>query len=549
MDILSYDNSAMDEQLASLQDRSKIKICKACGKEFVPGPERNSGRRRYCYRQHYLICEGCGKEFNIDPVGYNITCSRECRKIVTQKSLVKSMKDKYGVTNPSQHPEFAARAAATRASKQEEMTAHYRESMNRIYGGIGMQSPELRQRIEASIKDKYGVDNVAKAPEVRKKISDRLKSQEIRTKYSATSRLHYGVDHPAQSEEIQYAMRKTCMEKYGVEYSGSLPSVIEKRKQTSLERFGYTTYLSTDAAREKARKSVLEHFSGRISNLNKQFHDVLEEHGVQSEFEFYLGRKWYDLHVLDSNIVIEIDPSYTHSTIPSHWMPEGMDPGYHAMKSEVAESNGFRCVHVFDWDDWDKIADMLKYPSSKIGARECELREVQQEDLNNFLNKYHIQRSVNGTKEAYGLYYSDLLVQVMTFGKPRYTNKYDFELLRLCTIPDYAISGGAEKLFCHFLKIHPSNSILSYCDLAKFSGEVYSRLGFQLDHISKPAKIWSRDKDKITDNLLRQRGYDQLFNTSYGKGTSNEQLMLDNRWLPVYDCGQAVYVYQPSEVI
>lgn len=27
------------------------------------------------------------------------------------------------------------------------------------------------------------------------------------------------------------------------------------------------------------------------------------------------------------------------------------------------------------------------------------------------------------------------------------------------------------------------------------------------------------------------------------KGTSNEQLMLDTGWLPVYDCGQAVYSY------
>lgn len=37
--------------------------------------------------------------------------------------------------------------------------------------------------------------------------------------------------------------------------------------------------------------------------------------------------------------------------------------------------------------------------------------------------------------------------------------------------------------------------------------------------------------------------YDQLFGTSFGKGTSNEELMLLDGWLPVYDCGQAVYTY------
>ena len=59
-----------------------------------------------------------------------------------------------------------------------------------------------------------------------------------------------------------------------------------------------------------------------------------------------------------------------------------------------------------------------------------------------------------------------------------------------------------------------------------------------------PQEIWSRGNQKITANLLRQRGYDQLFKTDYGKGTSNEQLMIENGWLPVYDCGQAVYEFK-----
>lgn len=64
-----------------------------------------------------------------------------------------------------------------------------------------------------------------------------------------------------------------------------------------------------------------------------------------------------------------------------------------------------------------------------------------------------------------------------------------------------------------------------------------------LKEVTSPAKVWSKDNLRVTDNLLRQRGYDQLFNANYDKGTSNEQLMLDHGWLPVYDCGQAVYVW------
>lgn len=131
----------------------------------------------------------------------------------------------------------------------------------------------------------------------------------------------------------------------------------------------------------------------------------------------------------------------------------------------------------------------------------------------------------------------------MTFGKPRYNKNYDWELLRLCSIPDYAVVGGAERLWKYFISRHQSDSVISYCDLSKFKGDVYTRLGMSLDFVNEPSKIWSKKSEMITNNLLRQRGYDQLFNTNYGKGSSNEELMLENGWLPVYDCGQARYVW------
>lgn len=53
-----------------------------------------------------------------------------------------------------------------------------------------------------------------------------------------------------------------------------------------------------------------------------------------------------------------------------------------------------------------------------------------------------------------------------------------------------------------------------------------------------------KTEQHITDNLLRQRGFDQLFNTNYGKGTSNEELMLEHDFLPIYDCGQITFIYK-----
>ena len=59
-----------------------------------------------------------------------------------------------------------------------------------------------------------------------------------------------------------------------------------------------------------------------------------------------------------------------------------------------------------------------------------------------------------------------------------------------------------------------------------------------------PTTIDPKTKRHITDNLLRQRGFDQLHNTNFGKGTSNEELMLEHEYVEIYDCGQLVFVME-----
>ena len=215
------------------------------------------------------------------------------------------------------------------------------------------------------------------------------------------------------------------------------------------------------------------------------------------------------------------------------------------MKTQIAVENGYRCIHVFDWDDECKIISMLTGSKSKVHARKRTLRAISTGEANEFLTEHHLQGKVNGQQYCIALLQEEEIIQVMTFGRLRYAKKYDVELLRLCTHSRYNVVGGAERLFKKALKDNPEwHSIISYCDLAKFTGQVYNRLGMQLERTTPPQEVWSRGTDKVTAALLRQRGYDQLFGTSHGKGTSNEQLMIEDGWLPVYDCGQAVYVWR-----
>ena len=82
--------------------------------------------------------------------------------------------------------------------------------------------------------------------------------------------------------------------------------------------------------------------------------------------------------------------------------------------------------------------------------------------------------------------YNDELVAIMSFGKSRFSNKYEWEMLRFCTKLNYHIPGGAGKLLKHFERTHKPKSLVSYADRRWSNGNMYKQLGFTLDHVSAP---------------------------------------------------------------
>ena len=354
-------------------------------------------------------------------------------------------------------------------------------------------------------------------------------------KRKATCMERYGVDNVMHSKQFVDKIANTMLDKYGVNCAMKVPKFREKFKDTMIELYGAPYYVMTD--------EYLSNSHFRVSSENKAIGKLFEEAGFKVIYEFKIEDKMYDLLLPDINVVIEIDPSYTHNVIGNHWTKTGVQENYHKIKTAIAHEHGYRCIHIFDWDDVNKIVSMLK-PRHKVFARNCELIEVDKRACDEFLDAYHLQGHTRSSSLRLGLYHNNELIQVMTFGEPRYNKKYEYELLRLCTKTEIQVVGGASRLFKHALELLKSSSIISYCDMSKFDGGVYERLGMKLVRINTPQEIWSRGKDKILGSTLRAVGYDKLFNANYGKGTSNEELMIKDRWLPVYDCGQAVYAMQ-----
>ena len=430
------------------------------------------------------------------------------------------------------------------------------------------QSEEIKQRIKEICLEKYGVEHHNQREDVKRKIDENtIKSQGAKRylqtdigqqKYRNTCLEKYGVENTFQSEEKKNKIKNTNLKKYGytvaikssivkenlkhnnrlkynVDYISQRPEIQEKVKNTNMERYGVPWYCMTENCKMA---------QGGCSNFNNRFAELLDVNNIQYKRELSLETFTYDFQI-DNNL-IELNPTYTHNSTKGPYFnkhyTEPKDKNYHLNKSSVAQKYGYRCIHIFDWDDVNKIINLF-LPKTVVYARKCEIKEVKKSEVNNFLNLYHLQDTCNGQKYCYGLYYENQLIELMTFGKPRYNKNYEYELLRLCTHKDYKVVGGSERLFKHFLKESCPKSIISYCDNSKFSGDVYERLGMDLINTSGPACIWSKGKIKITDNLLRQQGFDRLFNTNYGKGTSNRDLIINEGFVEVYDCGQKSYEY------
>lgn len=427
--------------------------------------------------------------------------------------------------------------------------------------------PEIQEKMKKTCLERYGVENAQQNKEIREKSNKTYierhggignASESVKAKQRQTMLERYGIENSMHSEEVKNKLKGTLLEKYGFDSTFKIPEVKEKIKKTMLERYGVETPIQNEEIKRKISNTIKERYGAEwfcqtkeynsaLSNNskpNQNFAALLDKYGVVYEREYSIENRRYDFKV--NNTLIEIDPSATHN---STYGIKGKNPtpkSYHLEKTELAKKHNFHCIHVWDWDNLDLIARsfMLK---NTVYARQCEVVDVSKEDAIKFLNENHLQGACNGLIENIGLMKDGELLGIMCFGKPRYNRNFKKELLRLCFRTDVLVIGGSEKMFSHYIEKYDPKSIISYCDISKFDGKVYDRLGFRLARKGRPSLHWWNGKLHIRHSMLLQLGFDKIFGTDFGKGTSNEFLMLDHKFVEIWDCGQDTYTYRKSD--
>ncbi|WGA02412.1 hypothetical protein [Campylobacter phage vB_Cj_QDYZ] len=274
-----------------------------------------------------------------------------------------------------------------------------------------------------------------------------------------------------------------------------------------------------------------------ISSFEKEVKEILPK-CIENDYSV-LGDKELDFYLPEYNLAIECNGDYWHSE------QMGKSNSYHLNKTEKCKEKGIQLLQIFEssWIEkkeiWTSIINNKLGKSKKIMARKCVLREVSKAEEKEFLDTNHLQ-GFTGSSICYGLYYQNELICLMSFGKPRFTGKYDWELIRLCTKMGVNVVGGASKLLSYFHKHNPG-SLISYSDRLYSDGSIYKQLGFEFNHYSAPGYFYCKNKIKYSrQQFMKHKLKDKL--EKFDPNLTESENMRLNGYHKVWDCGQGVWV-------
>ena len=360
-----------------------------------------------------------------------------------------------------------------------------------------------------------------------------------------TSLERYGVSHPSQAgtqrtpEQLRAIQSRDNMLEFLKVNFDHVPSAIELADKLGISRCTLKDHLIRFSL-----FNCITHGQKPISGYERQLQSMFPcKHCSDRTL---LEGKEIDLYYPEVNFAIEFNGNYWHSELKKP------DVAYHQNKTLEAASKGVQLFHIFEYEWTDKIkrdiiSDIIRSKLygdrvRTIYGRNCSTCLLSNSEAKEFFSTTHIQGYAK-SDIAIGLRYNGELVGAMSFGKPRFNQQYQFELIRLSFALSTKIVGGAEKMFKHFITENRPISIISYCNIAKFSGKVYERLGFENKGLTKPNYTWV--DVETGDNLTRyQTMKHKLVEAGLGSiDESEDQIMHRLGYSKIYDCGNLKFVW------
>ena len=248
-----------------------------------------------------------------------------------------------------------------------------------------------------------------------------------------------------------------------------------------------------------------------------------------------------DIYVPSLNLAIEFNGGYWHSE-------KFKDKNYHIRKYNLCKSKGIRLISIWEWEilkDKTKIENFIKnliLEKKKLQARKLHIKEVSIEEQREFLDVNHLQGYIPCSL-ALGLYTKDNeLIQLMTL---RVKSKKDklFEIGRLATKTGFTVVGGSKRLFKHLLSLVDFETIISYNNMDKFTGDTYESLGMRFESISIPYG-WVRNLEYLPRYATQKN---KLIRQGFDKNLSESEIMRGEGFEKIYFIGVSKFVFKKEK--
>lgn len=348
--------------------------CAICGKDYVI----TNPRSKYCDRPHYKQCVICGKD--MDYFYRGDCCSNKCRELKRKQTKL----EKYGDENYHN-------------MEKAKQTLLKNYGVENVY-----QLENVKAKIRKTNLERYGVENVYQRPDVRKNCMSKAYTKETIKKRKQTNLKRYGGNAPTSSEEIRDKVKLTNLKKYGVDNPLKSEIIKNRIRNKCIEKYGVPYPCMTNKCISK---------SGRIiSKININAANKFKEYNIETEFEYHLEKSSYDLHILDTDILIEINPTVTHNSTIGMSFGKGRKTNpksttYHFDKSVLAMKHNFRCIHIFDWDDLDEVIDkyIINYNKKIEGIIDLSKEDMRLYTINNLVEDKHSVKLGKDLVDVYGV--------------------------------------------------------------------------------------------------------------------------------------------------
>ena len=197
-----------------------------------------------------------------------------------QDKIKATWKEKYGVDNPNKSKEIQDKIKATNVER---------------YGAENpFASKEIKEKIKKIWQEKYGKD-----------ITNPFQVESIKEKVKATWQEKYGEDivNISQVKEIQDKIKATNVERYGVKNAMQNEKIKEKAKQTNLKKYGFECPLQSEEVKKKTKDTwSFNGHEGPCSRQQKYLANL-----VNGKINTIISGYWADIVLENEKIDLEYD--------------------------------------------------------------------------------------------------------------------------------------------------------------------------------------------------------------------------------------------------